>query len=73
MELGYLGGVKKASANDLLDMSRIAVGLNDASVLLCDSAMSDMIKQSKVLEIFRDVKVYSMKQRDEAAEYIKGL
>jgi hypothetical protein len=73
IELGYLSGKRKASANDLLDMSRIAVALNDAAVLLCDTAMSEMIKQSKVQEILQDVKVFSMKQRDEAAEYIAKL
>lgn len=73
IELGYLSGKRKASANDLLDMSRIAVALNDAAVLLCDTVMSEMIKQSKVQEIFQDVRVFSMKQRDEAAEYIAAL
>ena len=73
IELGYLSGKKKASANDLLDMSRIAIALNDSSVLLCDTAMSEMIKQSKALEIFDRVTVFSMKQRDQAAEYIAGL
>lgn len=73
IELGYLSGKKKPSANDLLDMSRIAVALNDAAVLLCDTAMSEMIKQSKVQEILPDVKVFSMKQRDEAADYIAAL
>ena len=49
------------------------MALNDAAVLLCDTPMSEMIKQSKVQEIFHDVKVFSMKQRDEAAEYIVAL
>ena len=73
IELGYLAGLKKPSANDLLDMSRIAVALNDAAVLLCDTAMSQMISQSKVQSILDDVKVFSMKQRDEAAEFIAAL
>lgn len=73
IELGYLGGLKKASANDLFDLTRIAVALNDAAVLLCDTAMSEMIKQSKVQAILDDVRVFSMKQRDEAAEYIAAL
>ena len=42
-------------------------------MLLCDTAMSEMIKQSKVLEILKDVKVFSMKQRDEAGEYLASL
>ncbi|HWA27431.1 MAG TPA: hypothetical protein VG734_17380 [Lacunisphaera sp.] len=54
-------------------MSRIAVALYDASVLLCDTAMSEMIKQSKVQEILSDVKVFSMQQRDEAAALIATL
>lgn len=73
IELGYLAGHKKPSANDLLDMTRIAVALNDAAVLLCDTAMFEMIRQSKVQSIFNDVKVFSMKQRDEAAEFIAAL
>lgn len=73
IELGYIGGVKKPSANDLLDLTRIAVALIDADVLLCDTAMSELIKQSKVQEILSDVKVFSMKQRDEAAEFISAL
>jgi hypothetical protein len=73
IELGYIGGVKKPSANDLFDLTRIAVALNDADVLLCDTAMSEMIRQSKVQDILSDVKVFSMKQRDEAAEFIATL
>jgi hypothetical protein len=72
VELGYLG-TRKATVNDQLDISRITIALNDANVLLCDTAMSEMIRQSKVQDIFSDVKVFSMKQREEAAEYIATL
>lgn len=73
LELGYLAGLKKGNANDLLDLSRIAVGLNDAVVLLCDAPMAELIKQSKVLDTIQGTKVFSMKQQDEAAAHIDSL
>ena len=73
LELGYLAGLKKGNANDLLDLSRIAVGLNDAAVLLCDAPMAELIKQSKVLDTIQGTKVFSMKQQDEAAAHIDSL
>ncbi len=71
IELGYLSGFKKANPNDLLDLSRIAVGLNDAAIVLCDTPMAEVIKQSKVLETIQGVKVFSMLQQHEAAAYIE--
>ena len=73
LELGYLAGHKKGNANDLLDLSRIAVGLNDAAVVLCDAPMAELIKQSKVLDTIQGTKVFSMKQQDEAAVHIASL
>jgi hypothetical protein len=73
IELGYLSGLKKANANDLLDLSRIAVGLNDAATVLCDTPMAEMIKQSKVLDTIQGVRVFSMQQQDEAAVYVERM
>lgn len=73
LEFGYLSRLKKPNANDALDLSRIAVALNHADVLLCDTAMNEIIKQSKVLEIFNAVKVFPMRQCDEAALIISTL
>jgi hypothetical protein len=73
IELQCLSGRRKMTANDQLDLSRVAVGLNDAKIVLCDTAMANFIRDSKVLDICKDVIVYSMKEQDEAAEYIEKL
>lgn len=72
IELGYLAG-RKGTANDVLDVSRLAVALIDADVVFCDTAMSEIIKQSKVLEIFNEARVFSMQQAQEATDFIALL
>ena len=72
IELGYLAG-RKGTANDMLDVSRLAVALNDADVVLCDTAMSEIIKQSKMLEIFTEARVFSMQQAQEATDLVAAL
>ena len=73
IEHGYLVSNRKAKANDQLDLTRIAVGLNDADVILCDHPMAEVIKQSGVLEILDRAHVFSTKQLDAAIDCIKKL
>ena len=73
LELQSLSGYRNMNSNDQVDLSRLAVGLNDSRIVLCDSAMAGNIRQSKVLDILQGVRVYSMKEQDEAAEYIEKI
>ena len=73
LELQCLSGHRDMNLNDQVDLTRLAVGLNDADIVLCDTAMAGVVRQSKVLDILKGVKVYSIKEQVEAADFIERL
>jgi hypothetical protein len=64
---------RRATANDMLDILRIAVGFADAQVILCDNAMMSFVRQARLLEVLPGRQVFGMRDIAAAMAYVAAL
>jgi hypothetical protein len=69
LEFEKLGSTGKIEPNDYFDLSRLAVGLTDADVVLCDHRMLNLIERTG----FNAPPHFSWKTSDQAITYFERL
>jgi hypothetical protein len=63
----------KRAMNDWFDVRRIATGITEADVVLCDARAKRLVVRSGVLDLWPEVKVFGTDEAGAAREYLKSL
>ncbi len=69
LEFEHLRSTRKTDPNDYFDLTRLAVGLTDADVVLCDRPMSNLIQNTG----FCGAPSFSWSTSTEAIQYLETL